>query len=69
MAETVHLAISHFRGVKNLKLEFSPEQRLICFIGRGDSGKTTVLDAISFALSPAWNLSFNDSDFYDCERK
>lgn len=66
MTEIVHLAISHFRGIKNLELKFNPDQRLICFIGRGDSGKTTILEAISFALSPAWNLTFNDSDFYGC---
>ena len=33
----------------------------------GDSGKSTVLEAIASVLSPAWNLAFHDTDFYNCE--
>ncbi|WP_216858870.1 ATP-dependent nuclease [Caballeronia novacaledonica] len=35
-------------------------------IGPGDSGKSTVLDAIEAALSARW-LSFNESDFHNCD--
>lgn len=43
----------------------SLSERLIILIGRGDSGKSTILTAINYALSPAWNLSFSDLDFYN----
>lgn len=37
----------------------------VCLIGPGDAGKSTILDAIELALSPRWNLQFDDSDFFD----
>lgn len=67
MTQIVHLDINRFRGISSLTFDFSPKTRLICLIGRGDSGKTTVLDAISAVLSPAWNIAFNDTDFYNCD--
>ncbi len=36
-------------------------------LGPGDSTKTTILDAVEFALSPRWNIPFDDSDFYDAD--
>lgn len=39
----------------------------MALIGRGDSGKTTILKAIAAVLSPNWNLSFSDWDFYHCD--
>jgi predicted ATP-dependent endonuclease of OLD family len=33
-------------------------------VGRGDVGKSTILDAISYVLSPSWNIPFFDSDFH-----
>ena len=42
---------------------------MICLIGRGDSGKTTILDAISSALSPNWNLNFYDTDFHNGDHR
>jgi putative ATP-dependent endonuclease of the OLD family len=67
MAKIIHLDIKNYRGIRELRLQFKPDQNLICFIGRGDSGKTTILDAISSALSPSWNLNFYDTDFYNCD--
>ena len=67
MAKIIHLDIKNYRGIKNLPLKFKADQNLICLMGRGDSGKTTVLDAISSALSPRWNLNFYDTDFYKCD--
>lgn len=69
MAKIIHLDIKNFRGIKHLPLHFEADQNLICLIGRGDSGKTTVLDAISSALSPSRNVSFDDTDFYNCDHK
>jgi len=66
MTKIVKLHIKNFRGIKNLLLDFMPNQDLICLIGRGDSGKTTVLDALSLALSPSWNPTFYVTDFYQC---
>jgi putative ATP-dependent endonuclease of the OLD family len=67
MAKIIQLDIKNYRGIKNLHLEFKTDQNLISLIGRGDSGKTTILDAISSVLTPSWNLNFFDTDFYDCD--
>lgn len=37
----------------------------VCLIGAGDSGKSTILSAIEYALTPKWNQGFDDSDFYN----
>ncbi|MFF5384209.1 ATP-dependent nuclease [Pedobacter suwonensis] len=58
------LKICNFRGIKNFEQCFADED-FICILGRGDSGKTTILEAISIVLSPNWNLVFTDADFYD----
>jgi len=62
MARIYELKIENFRGIKTFSQKFC--KRFVCLLGRGDSGKTTILDAISFVLSPSWNLSIYDSDFY-----
>ncbi len=64
MAKIIRLDIKNYRGIEDLSLKFEREKNLICLIGRGDSGKTTILDAISSVLSPSWNLNFYDTDFY-----
>lgn len=66
MTKIYSLKISNFRGIKKLDQVFG-DSDFICIIGRGDSGKTTILDAISYVLSPSWNLPFLDTDFYDCD--
>ena len=65
MAKIHSLKISNFRGIREFE-QFFGGSGFICIIGRGDSGKTTILDAISYVLSPHWNLSVLDTDFYDC---
>ncbi|MET0637835.1 MAG: AAA family ATPase [Chitinophagaceae bacterium] len=67
MAKLVKLDIRNFRGINDLSLEFEHSQNIICLIGRGDSCKSTVLEAIASVLSPAWNLTFHDTDFYNCD--
>jgi len=59
------LEIERFRGIK--KLEWNIGGDFVCLIGPGDSTKTTILDAIEFALSPRWNLPFDDTDFYEAQ--
>lgn len=64
MSKIESITIKNFRGIKSLETT-SLSERLIILIGRGDSGKSTILTAINYALSPAWNLSFSDLDFYN----
>lgn len=62
--QIVEVEIKNFRGIKSFKQSFQ-DKKLICLIGRGDSGKSTILEAISYALYPSWNLQLNDNDFYN----
>ena len=64
MTKIIHLEITNFRGIKTLDMNFN--KNLVSFIGRGDSCKTTILEAISSVLSPSWNLTFHDTDFHHC---
>jgi putative ATP-dependent endonuclease of OLD family len=66
MAKIYSLKIDNYRGVKNFKQVFG-FTNFVCLIGRGDSGKTTILDAISKVLSPNWNLPLIDTDFYNSD--
>lgn len=58
--------IHNFRGIREAEWLF-PKRRFICLVGPGDSTKTTLLDVIGLVLSPRWNLTFSDADFYDCK--
>lgn len=60
-----HISIRNFRGIRELDWAV-PDKSLFCLIGRGDSTKSTILDAIRCAFYPQWNLSFDDADFYQC---
>jgi hypothetical protein len=60
------ISIKNFRGIKDLTWAL-PTGKIFCLIGRGDSAKTTILDAVRFAFHPQWNLSIHDSDFHFCE--
>ena len=65
MAKLQHLKISHFRGIESLEQQFG--NGITCIIGRGDSGKSTILDAIAYLFSQSWTIRLNDSDFYNCD--
>lgn len=60
-----HLSIKNFRGIRELEWPV-PDESLICLIGRGDSTKSTILEALRRAFYPQWNLAFDDADFYQC---
>ncbi len=62
MAIIRHLNVRNFRGIQTL--DWHVDGRVICLVGSGDSGKTTVLDAIELALLPRWSTPFTDSDFF-----
>lgn len=57
------LEIENFRGVKSLDWRHIAETAAL--VGPGDSGKSTILDAIDRVLSPKWNVPFDDTDFWD----
>jgi Predicted ATP-dependent endonuclease of the OLD family len=54
------LKVTNFRGIASLV--WSPGLSFCCLIGPGDSGKSTVLDAIEATLSSRW-FSFTEADF------
>lgn len=57
-----HTKITNFRGIKTL--DWNVPSGFVCIIGKGDSGKSTILDAIELALSPNGSATFDDSDFF-----
>lgn len=65
MAKLEHLIITHFRGIESFEQRFG--SGITCIIGRGDSGKSTILDAIAYLFSQSWTIRLNDSDFYGCD--
>lgn len=60
------IKINNFRGIKTLDWSL-PAGNILCLIGKGDSSKSTIIDAIRYAFYPQWNLSLSDSDFYQCK--
>lgn len=60
-----YLQVRNFRGIKKLNLRIDSD--FTCLIGHGDSCKSTIITAIDYALSPRWNLSIDDSDFFNQE--
>jgi len=59
------LVIENFRGVKWLDWRHIAENAAL--VGPGDSGKSTILDAIERVLSPKWNVAFDDTDFWELQ--
>jgi putative ATP-dependent endonuclease of OLD family len=62
MARLRKVEIAHFRGIKSLT--WLPSAGLNCLIGPGDSGKSTVLDAIDLCLGARRSVQFTDADFH-----
>jgi putative ATP-dependent endonuclease of OLD family len=60
-----HISIRNFRGIRELDWAV-PDGRIICLIGRGDSTKSTILEALRRLFYPQWNLTFDDADFHLC---
>ncbi|MDR6144893.1 putative ATP-dependent endonuclease of OLD family [Sphingomonas sp. SORGH_AS870] len=56
------LRIERFRGIA--QLEWQPSSGINGLIGPGDSGKSTILDAIDLLLSPRRSVTFSDADFH-----
>lgn len=63
MARIRKLEIRNFRSIK--KLDWIPSEGINCLIGPGDSGKSTVLDAIDLCLGSRRTITIYDTDFPD----
>lgn len=61
-----NIQINNFRGVKTLDWSL-PTGDIFCLIGKGDSSKSTILEAVRYAFHPQWNLTLCDSDFNQCD--
>jgi putative ATP-dependent endonuclease of the OLD family len=62
MARIRKIEIANFRGIQ--RLDWCPAPGINCLIGPGDSGKSTVLDAIDLCLGARRNVQFSDADFF-----
>jgi len=65
VARIRHILIENFRGIKNF--EWFPLPGINCLVGAGDSGKSTVLDAIDCCLGARRSIPFNDADFFEMD--
>lgn len=62
MAKIFKVEIQNFRGIQNLI--WFPAPGINCLIGSGDSGKSTILDAIDLCLGARRYVQFSDVDFH-----
>lgn len=62
MARIRQIQIRHFRSVQYLA--WTPAAGINCLIGPGDSGKSTILDAIDLCLGARRSAPFGDTDFH-----
>ncbi len=65
MARVRQIEIRNFRGVA--ALTWDPNPGINCLVGPGDSGKSTVLDAIDLCLGARRTAQFSDSDFHQLD--
>jgi predicted ATPase len=63
MARIRKLEIQNFRSIQHLS--WSPAPGFNCLIGPGDSGKSTILDAIELCIGARRSAPFGDNDFYN----
>ena len=63
MPRLLSLHIQNFRGIKDLMCDFSGSD-MCCLIGHCDSGKSTILQAISYLFASNWTIPVSDEDFY-----
>ncbi len=62
MARVCVVEVSNFRAIKELK--WLPGPGINCLIGPGDSGKSSILEAIDLCLGARRSVTFSDADFY-----
>lgn len=62
MIRVRHLEIQNFRSIQTLN--WAPSNGVNCLIGPGDSGKSTILDAIDLCLGARRSAPLGDTDFF-----
>lgn len=62
MARIRRLEIQNFRSIQSLG--WAPSAGINCLIGPGDSGKSSILDAIDLCLGARRSAPFGDTDFF-----
>jgi len=67
MATIRLVEIENFRCIRHL--QWYPTPGINCLIGPGDSGKSTILDAIDLALGARRTAQFTDADFHNLDIK
>lgn len=65
MARIRRIEITHFRSIRSF--EWLPGPGINCLVGPGDSGKSTILDAIDLCLGARRTAQFTDADFYNLD--
>lgn len=65
MTRIRRLEIRNFRSIQTL--DWTPSNGVNCLIGPGDSGKSTILDAIDLCLGARRNVPFGDTDFFSLD--
>src|SRR5207245_6413 len=65
MAKIRKIEIQHFRCIQSLR--WLPAEGISCLIGPGDSGKSTVLDAIDLCLGARRSAQLSDADFFNLD--
>jgi putative ATP-dependent endonuclease of OLD family len=62
LARIRQLHIRNFRSIQSL--DWTPAAGINCLVGPGDSGKSSILDAIDLCLGARRNAAFSDTDFH-----
>ncbi len=62
MARIRRIQIENFRSIQ--RLDWCPAPGFNCLVGPGDSGKSSILDAIDLCLGARRSAPFGDTDFY-----
>ena len=60
------IEIENFRSIKIF--EWCPSCGINCLIGPGDSGKSTIIDAIDYCMGARRSLVFTDADFHKIDQ-
>lgn len=61
-SKILKLTVSNFRGIENLT--WLPSSGVNLILGGGDTGKTTILEAINLLFSPATSISVSETDYW-----
>ncbi len=62
MVRIRNIEIRNFRSIQSL--DWAPSAGINCLIGPGDSGKSSILDAIDLCLGARRSAPFGDTDFF-----